>query len=303
MKRDHQVLLMRIYSIAEEYGNTHPTNVDINVMEVGKSIGLNEQEIQIAVQDFVNYGYVQASIGFTSLFITYKGIEYVNNLVLRPIHANKLGNLETDFKIIDQNYIMKQSEKLDLILNELYRYKNNGSYYSIDEICKERKIPIDSIFELNRLAHRLKDDGLIEAIFSHNDCNAELTSYGIDYCEQDSYTYTGQSVITNNYNISISNSPNSNIVNSSSHVNIEQQSEGVLRAIENIRSELEKNEYRQASFTNDIIECLIEIENGIRSNQKPKFAIKSLIELGSDISSIAAWVTTIGQFAGVIPKI
>jgi hypothetical protein len=196
---------------------------------------------------------------------------------------------------------MKQSEKLDLILRELYKHKNEGTYLSIGWICQELDIPLDSALELNRLAHRLKEDGYIKTIFSHNDCSAELTSYGIDYCEENSYTYSGNSIITNNYSISIVDSPNSNIVNESQNVTITQTVGEANQAIEKIRETINSDPSIDKEKIVEILDCLNEIQEGIKNNQKPKFAIKTLIDIAGGIASIASWVTTLGQFAGYIP--
>jgi len=51
------------------------------------------------------------------------------------------------------------------------------------------------------------------------------------------------------------------------------------------------------------MKCLGEIQAALRNCEKPKFAIKSLIEIASGISSIGDWVTTLRQFAGLIPII
>jgi hypothetical protein len=99
---------------------------------------------------------------------------------------------------------MKQSEKLDLILRELYKYKNDGKYYSITSICESQNIPIDSQHEIFNISKRLHTDDFINQS-TYDDCAAELTSYGIEYCEENSYSYSGHSVITNNYSISIVN--------------------------------------------------------------------------------------------------
>ncbi len=196
---------------------------------------------------------------------------------------------------------MKQSEKLDLILRELYKYKNDGKYYSIGWIFQSLNIPLDSALELNKIAHRLQDDGFIKTMFTHNDCSAELTSCGIEYCEENSYTYSGHSIITNNYSISIINSPNSNIVNQSSNVTITQNISQANEAIEKIRETIGTDSTIDKLKATDILECLTEIQNCLKNNQKPKFAIKSLIDITGGISSIASWVTVLGQFAGIIP--
>ena len=196
---------------------------------------------------------------------------------------------------------MKQSEKLDLILRELYKHKNDGNNHSIEQICRALSIPLDSILEIDKLASRLKTDRLINAVMTNGDSLAELTSYGIEYCEENSYSYSGHSIITNNYNISVVNSPNSNVVSQSSNVSISQSISEINQTIEKIRETIATDSTIELSKTNEILDCLNEIQVCIKNNQKPKYAIKSLLDIAGGISSIASLVMTLGQFTGIIP--
>ena len=81
---------------------------------------------------------------------------------------------------------MKQSEKEDLILGELYNYRNDGKYHSISSICQSLNIPLGSILEMKSIVNSLKEDGFINAHFTINDYSAELTSDGIEYYEENS---------------------------------------------------------------------------------------------------------------------
>lgn len=188
---------------------------------------------------------------------------------------------------------MKLSEKRDLILRELYNHKNDGSNYSIGQICKALNIPLDSVLEISKLASHLKTDGLINAVITNGDSLAELTSYGIEYCEENSYSYSGHSIITNNYNISVVNSPNSNIVSQSSNVSISQNISEINQTIEKIRETIATDSTIELSKTNEILDCLNEIQVCIKNNQKPKYAIKSLLDIAGGISSIASLVMTL----------
>jgi len=196
---------------------------------------------------------------------------------------------------------MKQSEKLDLILRELYKTKNNGKYYSIGVICSNLNIPIDSYHEYHNLAKRLEEDRFVKPVYTLSDCRATLTSHGIEYCEENSYSYSGHSIVTNNYSISIVNSPNTNVVNQSQNVTITQTKEQVNDALEKIREIIITDLSIDQNKASEILDCLNEIQEGLKANQKPKFAIKSLLDIAGGISSVASWLTILGQFGGIIP--
>ena len=180
---------------------------------------------------------------------------------------------------------MKQTEKFDLILRELYKYRNDGNYYSIYDICQEINVPFDSVMEIEKISHRLHDDGYVDAIFLVNGASAQLTSYGIDYCEGDSYTYKGQPLITNNIvNNIVNNGSNANIINNSTNITITQSSiNEINQAIDKIRETVSTDISIDTEKVTEIVECLNEIQENIKNNQKSKFAIKSLIDITDSI--------------------
>jgi hypothetical protein len=302
--------LKKAYEKAIEVAPSSPLSVSLKPIEFGKSIGFSESKTKRIMHELVNDDYVQSSLGMGILIVTNNGLKYLQELEIRPelppINFNVGNNSNIQFQqgTINSNQTnMIQSEKLDLILRELYKYKNDRKSYSIRDICKSHNIPIDSDVELNTIAHRLENDGLIKAYYKYKDCIAQLTSHGIEYCEENSYTELGHSIITNNYSISIVNSPNSNIVNQSQNVSISQSISEVNDAIEKIRETINSDISINKEKVEDILECLIEIQENIKNNKKPKFAIKSLIDITGGISSIASWITVLGQFAGIIPPI
>lgn len=64
-------------------------------------------------------------------------------IYLKSRHGVSPDLVDNNDKITTNSKFMKQSEKLDLILRELYKYKNDGKYYSIGRICDSLFIPID----------------------------------------------------------------------------------------------------------------------------------------------------------------
>lgn len=187
---------------------------------------------------------------------------------------------------------MKQIEKLDLILKSLYELRFEG-FYSLQEICQDKQLPIEIHSELRMLAKRLESDHFINANYTFDDCLAQITSYGIEYCEEDSYTYKGKSIITNNYNLTITNSPNANIVSNSTDVKIIINNHGEIKnKINQIRDEVSHLSHEAKE---DLLECLEEIETCIDAGKKPKFSFKQLLEIGSNISGIGTLILELSQ--------
>jgi hypothetical protein len=128
---------------------------------------------------------------------------------------------------------MKQSKMLDLILKRLYNYKHDGTYYSITEILQNYGLN-PTFQEVFTIGKRLEADGLIDFLGHPDDVLGQLTSTGIDYVEEDSYTSRGKAIINNNYNISIANSPHSTVINQSSNVNINNIHEQINKNLDHI---------------------------------------------------------------------
>jgi hypothetical protein len=301
--RQKNRFLRKAYEVAYEYSPSSPLSVSLNPREFGKSIGLTDQETERIMIELVDDGYVTSSLGLGMLLVTSLGLQYLREIEDKPEEATEeyIPEVQNTIESTNNMTFMKQSKKLDLILRELYKHKNDGRYYPIGWICQTLNIPLDSDLELNKLAHRLKDDGYIKTIFQRGGPSAELTSHGIEYCEEDSYSYPGQSIIKNNYNISIINSPNSNIVSQSSNVTITQSFSQANEAVEKIRETVATDDSIDKEQASEILDCLNEIVENLQNNKKPRFAIKSLIDIAGGVSSISSWVTVLGQFAGVIP--
>jgi hypothetical protein len=189
---------------------------------------------------------------------------------------------------------MKQTEKLDLILKKLYECKFDGKNHSIQEILKAAGIIVnrDEVYELGKY---LDSRGLIEMTSTKESITAEITSDGVEYCEEDSFSLSGHSIVTNNYNIKIANSPGANIVNLSSNVTITNQITEISNILEKFKKTIDEDVTVSEGTKNDIKECLLEIDNNLKAGQVPKFGIRKLIELAGDISSIASFVISLIQ--------
>lgn len=191
---------------------------------------------------------------------------------------------------------MKQVEKKDVILRYLYAKRDNNQEYNLMSILEESGIET-SYVEIARLADDLKADKYIAL----NDLSsklkkAKISSKGIDYCEADSYAKKGQSIV-NHYNIT--NSPQANIITGSSQVTINQtQEEKAESIISEIKQKLEEDKSFELKFKEEVLECLGEIQDGIANQKAPKFALRSLISMVGDASSITGLVMSLAQILG-----
>lgn len=303
-QNERNYFLRKAYEAAYDYAPSAPLTVSLNPSELAKIIGFDAMQTRRIMHELVSEGYVQSSLGMGTLIVTQRGLDYLRTIDNEPITSinNFPDSIKNEFHILKDSNIkeMKQSQKLDLILKELYKHKNDGKFYSIGQICKSLNIPLDSNLEINKLGHRLESDGFIRTSFTRTDCSAELTTHGIDYCEENSYSYKGQAVITNNYSFSIVNSQNSNIISHAADIKITYYNE-IRDAIEKIKECISNDSSIDRAKASEILECLNEIQKSIDNNHKPKFAIKSLIEITAGLSSIASWITTLGQCVGLIP--
>lgn len=191
---------------------------------------------------------------------------------------------------------MKQAEKLDLILRELYRLRFDGKYYSIEFIGKKIGITIESHDEARILTKRLEEDGFVISSITKDTCYVKLNSYGIEYCEEESYVHKGNSIITNTYNMSITGSPNANIVSNSNDVNIEIANyQEINKKIGIIKNSINDDNSLSKDEKENILECLDEIENSLNLGRKPKFAFNQLTEIASNLAGIGSLIIDLGK--------
>lgn len=186
-----------------------------------------------------------------------------------------------------------------MILRYLYERRDDSQQYSIATILEELGIE-NNATEVARLADLLSKDKYIHL----NDLSSKLkkariTAKGITYCEGSSYAHKGQSVV-NHYHIV--NSPQANIVVNSSQVEINQKQQDKAQEIINeMREAISRDQVVEIELKKDILECLTEIEAGIANKKTPRFAIKSLLGMGSDIASISGFVLNLAQLFGALP--
>lgn len=91
---------------------------------------------------------------------------------------------------------MRPTEKLDLILKELYKFRHKDDYFSLDIVIRSARIPLTEDAELKVMATLLAKDSLIEFKDLDFEITARITFDGILFCEKNSYAYPGYPIIT-----------------------------------------------------------------------------------------------------------
>jgi hypothetical protein len=191
---------------------------------------------------------------------------------------------------------MRHTEKFDLILRALYNLRAERGDIYLQEICTSQNIPLASRDELYSIAERLEHDGYIKCIRISAGIYATLTSRGIEYCEENSYSYQGSSIISNSYNFNIINSPNANIVSTSSNTSIHITSHSEIKnKINELKEHISTNSDITSNQKSDILECIEEVENAVDLGRKPKFALKQLIEQASNVAGVGSLLLDLGQ--------
>jgi len=161
--------LKKAYETAYKEYPSSPLSVSLDPFEFGKSIGYDEDTTSRIMQELVDDGYVTSSIGMGMLVVTNDGLNYLRRIETGPKPR------------------MKQSEKLDLILSRLYDLRFDGKYYSLKDILNNYNIDT-TLEEVFALGKKLEGDGHINFLGSHNDVFGSITTEGIEYVEDDSYS-------------------------------------------------------------------------------------------------------------------
>ena len=191
--------------------------------------------------------------------------------------------------------LMKQKEKLDLLLKQLYNHKADHQYADVYDIFALMKDEVSET-EAELMVQRLEDLNLIEKIFTKDGLSAKITSKGIEYCEEDSFAQNGSPIVNNHYNLNIKNSPNSNIINQSSNVKIGSDIEQIDSLLNDILEKIISDQGLAESRKNDIKKCVEEIKNNLKEDKVPEFGLKTLLSLLSDVSSVSGLAINLAQY-------
>jgi hypothetical protein len=188
---------------------------------------------------------------------------------------------------------MKQSEKLDIILRGLYERRDGRQWDDAQEILKEKGIEVSDM-ELDRLKERLTSDRLVEDLGAVGHALLKITSRGVEYCEEDSYSYRGRSLLSIDQSVNISGSEHINVIANSTNSSIQTgDTEALSKALASLQTEIEGNQELSSQQREDMMESLVEAKDHYSKGMKPKGAIKHILEVGKSIAAIASLATTI----------
>jgi len=141
------------------------------------------------------------------------------------------------------------------------------------------------------LAKRLNQDGLIKASFTKDGAFVKLTSRGIEYCEQESYSTPNTPVINL---FSISNSTNTSIQIGNYNSVLYNDKEQIDEKIEELRNQIEENTDLTEAMVREIGECLDELDEKISNNKSiPKLLLTGLLSTTADIGTIYPYVKSL----------
>ncbi len=118
-----------------------------------------------------------------------------------------------------------------------------------------------------------------------------ITKYGVNYLRSlhkpQRKPNTPFTINANQSTVQIQHATsNSNIVSESQNVNIK-NGEQIQKILDEIKEQIQKDNTVSQAKISEILECVKEIEQGIKNGTQPKFALKSLFGIIGDISSVA----------------
>jgi len=183
---------------------------------------------------------------------------------------------------------MTHKEKLDKVLYLLYPYRFNNSLLALRELMSKEEIHFGKNEPLI-ISQRLKEDGFIKSTETlGGEVYVKLTSYGIEYCEEESYSLPNKSVI-NLFNIS--NSPSSTVIvgdgNSIEYTNTDK----IQNSISELKVRIVESEELTEVIVKEIGECLDEIDDKVKRKQRiPKMLVKGLLSTSADMITIHPYV-------------
>lgn len=194
---------------------------------------------------------------------------------------------------------MKESEKRDLILKQLYEKKHDN--FSMLKGIMEYLHIYESEEELNRIANRLDKDNYADIKRISHGVMIKISSLGIDYCEQDSYSHPGHPVINLNFS-GVFNAANmimgANNSNNHQSVTITSEAESLIKKIqESIQQSTEIDEESKGA----LMECIGDIDDKVKDNKKiSKYQWSALLNNTAGLTQVSSFAIQLAQIFGYL---
>lgn len=282
---DQEELAYKLLLKADELCRGNDIHVNMYVISAQSEIELTQdQETQIESY-FSRMGLVDYWPGSKDHFrISAKGITFLQK------EKSKRG-------------LMKQSEKLDLVLKWLYARRHERHNTLLKRIMEELNI-YESREDEDRIATRLHSDGLARAERMAAGTLLTITSEGVEYCEESSYSKPGFSLTT--FNIGTVHS--SNFLNNTGSISgstINQslkQDNAVGEIISKIKQALPTEASLSSTEKEEILNRLDEIEEKLSAQkQVRKHNITDLLSVAANSAQVMGFVIQLGQVLHLLP--
>lgn len=164
---------------------------------------------------------------------------------------------------------MKHTEKLDIALQLSYQNRFSTDFQSLENLFESENIALAKEEELIIL-ERLAEDGYIKLYSSIDSSFFKMNSYGIEYCEDRSYTISNTPIATklvvNVYN---------QIETTAPHL--------ILDEIESVKRLIENSNAMDQVIALELAKCLDELGQDIEDTKSiPKSKVRNLLSLTAD---------------------
>lgn len=177
-------------------------------------------------------------------------------------------------------------EKCDLVLRSLYYNWPDDKQYSIRYILENSGLK-DRNREYERIAKKLKKDGLITGICTEFDSFAELTLMGLDFCLKDSYSEAGKSLL--NLCLIKQMQDRKKVTRDIKDLDPDKLP-AIRRIIQKIRISLGEDAMLQEKIKKELLQSLEEVENNVDVCKTPVFSFNYLEQFSSSSKAVSSLV-------------
>jgi len=149
--QEKNAFLKKAYEVAVEYAPSSPLSVNINPVELGKSLGMDKATTSRIMQELVGEGYASSGLGMHILFVTKEGLNYLHNVEKETqnnsssINFNVGNNSNVNFINHSPGATINNSEIINKVNNIIDTIHNDNS---IDNSTKQ--VAIETLNKLKK---------------------------------------------------------------------------------------------------------------------------------------------------------